>query len=285
MWRLPINMQECDMRIKRVFKKRKNIVIGALHLLPLPGYRGFVSLENVMQKAKIDFNNFVKGGVDAVIVENNYDLPHRIKVEPETTASMTLVVSLLRQQAKIPIGVSVLWNDYKAALSIAKACGVKFIRVPVFVDKVSTSYGVVEGNSKDVINFRKEIKAEDILLLTDIHVKHSKLISNNTIEQSAMKAMKRGSEAIIITGKWTADSPKVDDLERVRAVVGEFPIIVGSGANELNIRRLLSITNGAIVGTSLKDGKDDKRNVNIRHHKNRISLQKVKAFMKKVNKR
>ncbi len=149
-------------------------VIGAVHFLPIAGY-GTYAEEEIIVAALQDLTALEAGGVDAVIYENNYDVPHRIFVSPETVAMMTRLISRLGIRTRLPFGVSVLWNDYRAALTIAKSTGGSFIRVPVFVDHVATNYGDINGKPADVVAYRTYLQAEHVKLFTDIHVKHSKL--------------------------------------------------------------------------------------------------------------
>ncbi|OGY07652.1 MAG: hypothetical protein A2694_03030 [Candidatus Blackburnbacteria bacterium RIFCSPHIGHO2_01_FULL_40_17] len=267
-------------KFEKIFKTR-NPIIGVLHFMPLLGYEGYPGIDKILENALYDLQVLEQNGVDGVIVENNYDVPHKIKVGPETVAAMTLLTSEIIKRTRLPIGVSVLWNDYEAALSIAKVCGGKFIRIPVFVDEVETNYGQVLGSPKPVVSFQNKIDAKDILLLTDIHVKHAKILSKDSIEESAKKAIENGSGALVVTGKWTADAPNVDDLEKVRSSVGDFPIIVGSGADQENIKLLLEYVDGVIVSTSLKTGNNDQRLVNIKNYDQRIDAAKTRNFVDK----
>lgn len=265
-------------KIKGVFKTERP-VIGMIHFMPLMGYKNYLGIERVFDSALKDLKVLEKGGVDGIMVENNYDIPHKIDVDTETIECMIYLTSKIIQETNLPVGISVLWNDYKAALSMAKVCGGRFVRVPVFVDDVRTSYGDIFGKAGQVIKYRKEIKAENIVLLTDIHVKHAKLISKYSLQESAKKAVRKGSDGIIITGKWTAEAPDLNNLELVRKAVRNFPIFVGSGANIKNIKDLMRYSDGVIVGTSLKTGSNNKKNVNIKGEKERIDLKKVKRFV------
>jgi hypothetical protein len=269
-------------KISKIFdKKNKKIIIGVIHFPPLLGYREFPGFEVCLDNAIEDLQAFEKGGVDAVIIENNYDIPHKIKVGPETVAAMTFLGKEIAQNTKLPFGVSVLWNDFEAALAIAKVIGAKFIRVPAFVDRVKTDYGIAEGNAKEVLVFRKKISAENIALFTDIQVKHAKLLKKRPIEESALEAIKLGSDGLIITGKWTGQAPEIEKLEAVRKAVGDFPIFVGSGADKDNIENLFKFVNGAIVSTSLKEGSVVCGEVNVKSWQQRISIEKVKELVKK----
>lgn len=272
------------MNLKGVFRKNKNIVIGAIHLPPLLGYKDFPGFNVAIKNALADLKTLEKGGVDAVIFENNYDIPHKIFVGPETVASMAIAGKAIKEATKLPVGISVLWNDYRAALSIAKALDLQFIRVPVFVDKVKTNYGIVNGNPKEVIEFRKSIGADNVAVFTDIHVKHAKLLSKYSLTQSAKMAIKNKSDALIITGKWTGDAPNTDELKMLRKSVSSFPILIGSGLDKNNAKQLFKYANGAIVSTSLKKGGEKRGEINVKPYKRRIDLSKVGELVRAINK-
>ncbi|MFH1713992.1 MAG: BtpA/SgcQ family protein [Candidatus Nealsonbacteria bacterium] len=264
----------------KIFKHKK-VIIGAIHFPPLLGYRGYPGLKVALNNALKDLKAFENGKVDGIIIENNYDIPHRTLVGPETVAAMTFLGAKIRSATNLPLGINVLWNDYKAALSIAKTLDLQFIRIPVFVDKIKTDYDIIEGKPKDVIKFRKLIKAEHIALFTDVHVKHSKLISKNDITDSAKLAIKNKSDAVIVTGKWTGDAPDINKLITVRKAVGDFPILVGSGANKNNANELLKYANGVVVSTSLKEGSAKENEVNRKTWHQRINKRKVLVLVNK----
>jgi len=270
--------------LNKIFNKDRNIIIGAIHFAPLLGYKDFPGYKVIIKNALEDLMAFQEGGVDGVIVENNYDIPHKISVEKETVELMTRLGKEIKKQAKIPVGVSVLWNDYKAAFTIAKEIGAQFIRIPVFIDRVKTDYGIIESNPEEVIGFRKSINAENIAIFTDIHVKHSKILNKETIEESAINAIKNNSDALIITGRWTGEAPDIEKLSSVRAAVKSSPILIGSGVNVNNIQNLFNYADGAIVSTFLKEGKSKKEEVNVKGWKQRIDIQKVKTLIRKIKK-
>lgn len=269
-------------KLSKIFKKDKKVIIGVIHFPPLLGYPEFPGLKLALNNALKDLRAFEEGGVDAVIIENNYDIPHKIDVDPEIIAAMTFLGSKIVANAKLPVGVSVLWNDFRAALSIAKTIGAKFIRIPVFTDKVKTNYGIVVGSPKDVLMYRKKIKAENIALFTDIHVKHAKLLNKKPIQNSALEAVKSGSDALILTGKWTGQAPNFKKIALVRKYINKFPILIGSGVDRKNINDLLQCADGVIVSTSLKEGGIRSGEVNVKTWHQRTSKIKVKELVKIV---
>lgn len=265
--------------LAKIFGKKDGIIVGAVHFPPLPDHTEFPGFAIAEKNAIADTRAFEEGGADGIIFENNYDTPHSEFVTSETAEAMVRIGKEIRLATTLPLGVSVLWNDYKTALLIAKEVGALFIRVPVFVDTVETEYGIIKGNAEAVVAFRNELKANHIALFTDIHVKHSQLLSSFSIEESARLAVENGSDGLIVTGAWTGKAPDISRLETVRKSVGDFPIFVGSGANAKNISALLAVANGAIVSTSLKRGGKQSGEVNVKGYRQRISRQKVRGLI------
>lgn len=242
-------------------------------------------MEKCLEKSLSDAKTLKKGGVDAILVENNYDIPHKEFVDPEVVAATTFLTQKISEAVSLPLGISVLWNDYKAALSIAKICGAKFVRIPVFVDSVETQYGKIFAAPEKILSFREKIGASDVALFTDIHVKHAKILEDKTISESAREAIERGSDGLIITGKWTGDAPDLSDLKEAREAIGkDFPILIGSGATKDNVKMLLQYADGVIVGTALKTGviRPKKEEVNLKPWEEKISLEKTKEFVEAV---
>lgn len=269
-------------KLQSFISKDRNIVIGALHFPPLLGYADFPGYEIATANALTDLKAFEDGGADAVIVENNYDVPHKEFVDASVAESLSILSREVKSHAKIPVGISVLWNDYKVALTIAKDVGLDFIRVPVFVDIAKNSYGTVVGDADAVVAYRKEIGAESIALCVDIHVKHAEILSTHTLAQSALLSIEKGADALIVTGKWTGDAPVLDELKELRAVVGDFPILCGSGVSAENAKALFTYANGAIVSTSLKVGQENKTEVNVKPYNARISKEKVAELVESI---
>lgn len=255
--------------------KKDKVVIGAIHFPPLLGYKDCPGLGMALKNALKDLDAFEKGGVDGVIFENNYDIPHTEYVTSEVVAAMTYLGEKIKSKTSLPVGINVLWNDYRTAFSIAKVLDLQFIRLPVFVDKVETDFGVITGDIDMVRNYREKIGAENIFLFADIHVKHSKILSQYSIVESAKLAIKSGADAVIVTGKWTGDSPDIEELKEVRSAVYDFPILVGSGADKDNISLLLKYADGAIVSTSLKHGVEKDRERNVKAYHQRVDKSKV----------
>lgn len=268
-------------KLESTFKTHRPL-IGMIHLPPLIGLPEYPGISYIKEKLLREISILEKGGVDAIMIENNYDLPHHEKIDPMKAAMLGSLAQLLSTTSKLPLGIDVLWNDYETALSICESTRLSFFRVPAFVDTVKTSYGIMEAKAHEVIKLRHDLGRDDIFILADIQVKHSEMVDKNkSLHQSALEAISAGADALIVTGKWTGDAPKTSDLEEARNAAGTFPIFIGSGATVDNLPTLLKFADGVIAGTALKEGlalnKDNE--VNIKPYKSAISLELTTTFV------
>lgn len=264
--------------LKKIFKKDKKIVIGSLHFPPLLGFSDFPGYKASLKMALQDLRAYEDGGADALFLENNYGLSSEKISKPQAVA-MGYLVGEIRQQTKLPLGVSVLWNDYETAFALAKTYDLQFIRIPVFVDTVKPYCGVIEGTPKDVQKVRAALGAQEVAIYADIMVKHAEHISTHSLATSAKKAIKAGADAVIVTGDWTGHAPTEKTVSDLRKKIGDFPILVGSGADKDNIAELLRGADGVIVSTSLKKGATDAKERNVKGYEQRVVKSKVKEFV------
>jgi len=235
-----------------VFKTQKPI-IGMIHLPPLPGYPKHPGMKYVIQKAMTDLETLQKSGFDGVLIENDNDQPHQIKVSRTITDSFRDIMKQLLHHSKIPVGMEIIYDMWET-INVAHEVGAQFVRLDVFVDNVQTQWGNIYAQAKKLIALKKFIGATNLLLLTDIQVKHAQMIDNKTLEQSARDAISYGADAIIVTGDWTGHAPSIADCQKIVKMNSTIPLLIGSGLTIDNINQLLQYSDGAIVGTSIKTG-------------------------------
>lgn len=264
--------------LKKIFKKDNNIVIGALHFPPLLGFADFAGYKHALKYALADLKAFEAGGVDGIFIENNYGLSKE-KIDSSVAVAMGYLIGEIRKHTKLPLGASVLWNDYEVAFSLAHTYDLQFIRIPVFVDTVEPYCGIITGNPKHVKATQKLLKAEDVAIFADILVKHSKHISTHSLDVAAKKAIKAGADAVIVTGDWTGQSPTVETVSKLRKKIDSFPILIGSGVDTTNVKNLFTAANGAIVSTSLKAGSTKAGERNVKSFEQRIEKKKVASLV------
>jgi membrane complex biogenesis BtpA family protein len=193
------------------------------------------------------------GGADAVLVENFNDNPfYPDHVETETVAAMAVVAKEVLRAAKVPVGVNVLRNDWKAALAIAAAVGARFIRLNVLTDAAVTDQGIIQGAAHLAMRYRRALGADDVLVLADVYSKHGAPVARRPLAVVARDTADRAlADAVIVSGEESGDAPVPEDITEVRSAAPETPLLIGSGMRESCVH-LLALADGAIVGTSVK---------------------------------
>jgi uncharacterized protein len=247
-------------------------IIGMVHLLPLPGAPAFKGdIESIYEQAQEDALALAHSGVDALIVENFGDEPYLIG-EPESPqlAMMAAVTRDITRLVSLPVGVNVQFNAWRAEVAIAAMCRAQFIRVEVFVDRVISAQGLVEPCSAQIMRYRQALNARQIQIWADIQTKYTSNIVPQPIAASARDAQNAGADALIVTGAATGSATPLDDVRAAKGVVA-LPVVVGSGTTAANVRDVLQVADGAIVGSALKvDGKAV----------HPVSAERTAAFMK-----
>jgi membrane complex biogenesis BtpA family protein len=228
-----------------------------VHLGPLPGSPGFDGdLDSVIEAAVTDAERIAVAGFDGVMVENFGDAPFFADDAPKVTiAALTTAVNAVYEASRLPTGVNVLRNDGLGALAVAAATAASFIRVNVLSGTMYTDQGPIIGNAAGIARMRAAV-CPDVEIMADVFVKHAtppaglSLIdaTNDLVERSA-------ADAVVVSGVGTGAPADEEDLATV-ARISHLPVYLGSGVTQGNVKAMLSIAHGAIVGTSIKvDGK------------------------------
>jgi membrane complex biogenesis BtpA family protein len=244
--------------MREVLPGLSRALVGMVHLLPLPGSpRWAGSLDAIVERAVGDARALAAGGFHACLVENYGDAPFSPgRVDPATIAAMAAVVAEVRRVVTLPVGVNVLKNDAGGALAVAAATGAAFVRVNVHVGAVVADQGLLQGDAYHTLRYRR-LLGSATRLFVDVGGKHAVPLAPVELEQVARDAAERGlADALVVSGPATGQPTDPGDVKRVRAVVSDRPLLVGSGVTPDTVGPLLALADGVIVGTWLKrDGR------------------------------
>ena len=232
-------------------------LVGMIHLGALPRSPGSRrSVADLAAAAAAEARLLASCGYDALLIENMHDAPYvQGPHGPEITATMTAAALAVRAAApNLPLGIQVLATGNREALAIALASGAQFIRCENFVFSHVADEGLMPtAEAGQLLRYRRSIGAEHIAIFTDISKKHAShaITADLALEELAHAAEFFGSDALIVTGRFTGDAADTDDLAAVDAATS-LPTIVGSGATPQNIRAMLDHADAIIVGSSIK---------------------------------
>jgi membrane complex biogenesis BtpA family protein len=241
-------------------------LIAMVHVQALPGTPGHVgSMQYVIDAALRDAALLKQGGVDAILLENMHDVPYlRREVGPEVVSAMTVVAYLVKKAFGLPTGIQILAGANQAAMAVALAAGLDFIRAEGFVFGHLADEGWMDADAGPLLRYRRQMGAERVMVLTDIKKKHSAHAATADVglADTAEAAAFFGSDGLVVTGHATGREADVGDLEVLEGATG-LPVVVGSGIDAGNIGRYAGHCHGFIVGSSLKRDGDWRNEVDV----------------------
>lgn len=195
---------------------------------------------------------------------------------PETIACMTRLALEMKSvlHKNTPCGIQILACGNKQAIAVAKAADLQFVRVEGFVFSHIADEGFTDANAGELLRYRKNINAENVLVFTDVKKKHSS--HSITEDISLVETVKAAefflSDGVILTGSSTGHAADPNDLDAVFSRT-KLPILIGSGVTEENVDKYLPKANGLIIGSHFKEGGN---------WANDLSEKRVETFMNKV---
>ena len=205
----------------------------------------------VLERARSDAKTLVDAGYDGIMVENFGDAPFFADDAPKVSiAAMALAVAEV-SAAGLPTGVNVLRNDALGALAVAAVTAASFIRVNVLSGMMYTDQGPIVGRAAQIARTRQEI-CPDTAIFADVFVKHAAAPAGLSLVDATNDLVERaGADAVVVSGSGTGSPTDLGDLRTV-AEHSHLPVYVGSGATAATIAEILSIGDGAIVGSATK---------------------------------
>lgn len=214
-------------------------------------YRGG-GLAPVLAAALAEASILGANGVDALMAQNLGDIPVALDATREQVAWMTRVAADIRSTTGLPVGLNMLENDAAAMMAIASASGADFVRIKIYVGAMMTPFGLETAKAHAAIKARNALGAEHVAIFADVHDRTGTPLASGGFIEDVEFAVRLGhADGLVLTGKSYAQT-----LELVRAAKSKYPripVLVGGGVTSANVRDVLSLADGVIVSTSLKN--------------------------------
>ncbi|GAA6291763.1 BtpA/SgcQ family protein [Enterocloster asparagiformis] len=238
---------------ENVFGTKKPL-IGCLHMAALPGsyYADpTMTYRDQIRRLKEDAKILMGEGFDACVFANEGDRPYLSQVGPETVASYVRIAAEVAVDLTIPYGCGVL-IDPIATLAVAKAIDAKFVRTYV-TGTYNGLFGWQTFNPGEIFRYQKQIGAENVRVYTYFEPHAGTGMDTRPVENQIDGALLNLPIAGVLMGGPRAGlPPQATALGRVKERFPQTPLILGSGGRVDNIKELLTIADGVIIGTSIK---------------------------------
>lgn len=237
----------------RVFKTRKP-VIAMVHFGALPGaplYDADAGLNGLLAGVRADLAALQDAGVDAVMFGNENDRPYEFKVDVASTATMAFVIGQVRHELRVPFGVNVLW-DPMATMALAAATGASFAR-EIFTGTHASDMGMWLPDAGAAMRYRDRLGRKDLALLYNISAEFAWSLDQRSLADRARSAVFSSiPDAVLVSGVITGEAAALPDLEAVKKVLPNTPVLANTGVKHDTVADVLKIADGCVVGSSLK---------------------------------
>lgn len=164
-------------------------------------------------------------------------------------------------------GVNILGNPQRA-FELAAKYGAKFIQID------SVCGHLEPDKDEEYAEWLKILrKKADVVLLGGVRFKYQPVRSGRTLKEDLLIGRER-CDAVVCTGTGTGQATPFEKVKEFKSILGDFPVIVGAGVTDQTATDTARCSDGAIVGSWLKDN---------HHDFGYVDSDNVKTFMTKFN--
>ena len=229
-------------------------IIGMVHLGALPGAPLFdaqAGLAGLVDAARADLAALQSAGFDAVMFGNENDRPYEFEVDTASTATMAFVIGQLRSDITVPFGVNVLW-DPKSSIALAAATGAHFVR-EIFTGTYASDMGPWTPDAGAAMRYRDRLGRGDLAMLYNVSAEFADSLDRRPLPDRARSAVFSSiPDAVLVSGQITGEAAAMSDLEAVKAVLPDTPVLANTGVKHDTIADVLAVADGCVVGSALK---------------------------------
>ncbi len=229
-------------------------VIGMVHLGALPGsplHDSDAGLDGLVTAARADLTALQDAGFDAIMFGNENDRPYEFNVDTASTATMAYVIGQLRSEIVVPFGVNVLW-DPMSTVALAAATGAAFCR-EIFTGTYASDMGPWTPDAGKAMRYRDRLGRSDLAMLYNVSAEFADSLDRRTLSDRARSAVFSSiPDAVLVSGAITGEAARMEDLEAVKSVLPDTPVMANTGVKHATVADVLAIADGCIVGSALK---------------------------------
>jgi membrane complex biogenesis BtpA family protein len=160
-----------------------------------------------------------------------------------------------------------------SSIALAAATGASFVR-EIFTGTYASDMGPWTPNAGAAMRYRDSLGRKDLPLLYNVSAEFAHSLDQRSLPDRARSAVFSSiPDAILVSGAITGEAAAMSDLEAVKKVLPDTPVLANTGVKHSTIADVLRVADGCIVGSSLKvDG----------HTWNAVDPDRAMEFMRLV---
>lgn len=234
---------------------------------------GMIHLSGVspVNRAMSEIFTYCDCGVDGIIIENYHSDSATVELVLKeikrlyTDHDEYLSTKTPNGQSQLLIGINILPNNFEQSLTMANKYQCDFIQLDHVAGKYTRGVALDE---EAYIACRA--KYPHIAVLGGVWPKYYQPVADSSLIADIKVGAKR-ADAIVVTGSGTgSETPikKIMDFKHHLNIIfnttgKQVPLVIGAGLDPNNVKEQLKYADGAIVGSTFKNGKNTSLEVNL----------------------
>jgi hypothetical protein len=192
---------------------------------------------------------YAAGGVDAMIVEDYYG---------DSTDVERVLAVLARERPHYIIGVNVL-DNFAKSYALAAQYGAKFMQVDSICGHLTRA-----NESAYFAMIDSYRRGGSVAVIGGVRFKYQPYLSGRSLAHD-LALGRQYCDAIAVTGSGTGIDTDMQKIHEFRAILGDFPLVIGAGMTVAQVADKLAVADAAIVGSTFKDTRKDAGEVSAAH--------------------
>ena len=140
----------------------------------------------------------------------------------------------------------------RASVALAAATGAAFIR-EIMTGAYASDMGIWNPDAGAAMRYRSRLGRNDLAMLFNISAEFAYSLDRRSLADRARSAVFSSlADAILVSGAITGEAAAMADLEAVKAVLPDTPVLANTGVKHDTVAEVFRIADGCIVGSSLK---------------------------------
>ena len=256
-------------------------IIAMLHLDPLPGDPRFHygdRMEQVVDHARADLRALQDGGVDGILISNEFSLPYERNMRFVTPAAMARVIGELKSEIRLPYGVDCI-SDGMATIELAAAVDAQFVR-GTFSGVYVGDGGLYNNDFSQILRRKAALHLEELKMLYFINPESDRNLDPRELADIARSTVfKAHPDGLCISANAAGQDVNERLMTEVKQALPNVPVLCNTGCRPDTIAKKLVCADAAVVGTYFKYGGclENEKLENMR-----VDIERVKKFMAAV---
>lgn len=205
--------------------------------------------DDILSRAVREADIYAAGGVDAMIVEDYYG---------DSTDVERVLAVLARERPHYIIGVNVL-DNFAKSYALAAQYGAKFMQVDSICGHLTRA-----NESAYFAMIDSYRRGGSVAVIGGVRFKYQPYLSGRSLAHD-LALGRQYCDAIAVTGSGTGIDTDMQKIHEFRAILGDFPLVIGAGMTVAQVAGKLAVADAAIVGSTFKDTRKDSGEVSAAH--------------------